>query len=84
MEYMFGADDRDYLYLSQAELPSADAKDFKKRFMIYDASGRIKKEFFIKFPYNIQYASDFSVSPEGKAYYFFVENGVVQIASFNY
>lgn len=82
-ETLIGGDSKGYLYFSQPELPQQKTIENKQRIYIYSNYGKLIKNILINYPKKIQYTSDFFMSPEGKVFFYHIEEGVIQFESIN-
>lgn len=82
-ENLIGLDTNGNIYFSQFELPLDNLDKNKQKLFIYNKKGIIKDETLIDYPIDAQYISDFILSPEGKIFFYYVIDGVIQFVTIN-
>ncbi len=82
-ENLIGIDSNGFIYFSQVELPLDNIDKNKKTLFIYNKKGKLKDEILINYPLDIDYISEFILSPEGKVFFYYITDGVIQFVTIN-
>ncbi len=76
-----GTDISGNFYFSERQFTFDELNQNIHIIFIYDNKSHLKTSQEVKFPGDIEYCSDFFISPEGKIYSYYVRNGEIQFVS---
>lgn len=82
-ENLIGVDNEGDLFFSQIELPLDNINKNTKKIFIYNKKGNLNEEILVNYPMDIQFASDFILSPEGKLFFYYIREGIIQFVTIN-
>lgn len=80
MENLIGINVTGNIYLTKPELPIDLINENRQKIFIYEPIGKLQKTIQLDYPLDIEYISDFFLSPEGKILIYYIKNGEIQFA----